>query len=109
MPSKSTRASAPSASHLSVVPLRPSAGVEPVDAERRRQLVSDLDYLADGAAAGEIIGLAYVVIRPDGATQCGLLAEAADNRALAHFGISRLADMALWPEKYRPVNGPKGR
>ena len=52
MPSKSTRASAPSASHLSVVPLRPSAGVEPVDAERRRQLLSDLDYLADGAAAG---------------------------------------------------------
>ena len=111
MPSKSPRASAhvrPSLSLVGTTPA-PAARVASINHARNHQLAADLRTLAEAAERGHITGLAYAVLLPDGGTKCGLLADAEVNQPLTHYAVGRLADLTLWPEKYRPRPRPLGR
>lgn len=111
MPSKSTRASAHARPSLSLVSptAAASAPVKSINHVRNYQLAADLRTMADAAECGHITGLAYAVLKGDGSTSCGLLADAEANVQLTHYAVSRLLDITLWPEKYRRRPGPLGR
>lgn len=111
MPSTSSCASAHARPSLALVETTPApaARVASINHVRNHQLAADLRALADAAEYGQITGIAYAVLLPDGTTKAGLLADADANRPLAHYAVSRLADLTLWPEKYRPRPRPLGR
>ena len=76
--------------------------VIPINLHRRSETAEAFQALADAAARGEIVGAAYTVIDARGETRQGVIGNARDNPALAHYGASRLAAQLLWLDR-RPL------
>lgn len=75
--------------------------VIPITTTHSRDTELGFRKLAEAAARGEIVGAAYTAIDASGRTHQGLIGSARTNRPLAHYGASRLAEMLLWPDRYR--------
>ena len=80
------------------VALHHPTNVISIHCSHQRELAAALQDLAARVARGEIIGMAYTAIDPNGSTREGTLGAARVNRAVAHYGASRLASLLLWPD-----------
>lgn len=75
-----------------------AAAATPIDQAQRNRLRDAFLRLATLAERGEVDGIAYSAIDASGALNQGVLGRFENNRMLAHYGVSRLADYLLWPD-----------